>query len=83
MAKVVFALTDSQVRLLGQLRTVRRARSVDPRTFGSLRKLGLITSPESSRYASAYMDWQLTPAGEAAVQLCERLAILEPLRAGK
>lgn len=79
MAKVVFSLTDSQIELLGRLRGGEQLsfRSADPRTYTSLSGIGLIVAkPDSERWRPRY---SLTPAGESAIALCERLAILAPL----
>jgi hypothetical protein len=82
MAKVVFALTDAQVRLLAQInRHARVDFQTDPRTLAALKQKLLIAPIEPGEYRPT--AWALTLAGKAAIALCERLASLKGLLSGK
>jgi hypothetical protein len=69
VAKVLFSITDAQLRGLHALqRGGEQLAGIDRRTLTGLRRRQLIQGAEAGRDV-------LTPAGEAAVTLCERLAI--------
>lgn len=83
MAKVVFSLTDAQVKLLATIGREGRCHRSDARTFTSLRKVGLIEPVEKETYRPRWGKWRLTPAGKSAIALCERLANLTSLLSDK
>ena len=76
MAKVLFSITDAQLRCLEQLRVVPvDLADTDQRTLTGLRRRGLVERAEGSD--------TLTAQGQAVLSLCERLAITSGKKSGK